>query len=135
MRDAELATLNILLVDAQEAASILVGDYRELAAQSTVVSEFARQVAQNPSVEAVSFEGQVLSYQELINEPTAWRATFWQMVLEKGQRVAVFLPRSFELVVAVLGVLKAGGAFVPLDLSYPEERLSYMLEDSGARSF
>ncbi|HXK09667.1 MAG TPA: amino acid adenylation domain-containing protein, partial [Vicinamibacteria bacterium] len=48
-------------------------------------------------------------------------------------KVAVCVERSLDLVVALLGVLKAGAAYVPLDSGYPAERLRYMLEDSGAR--
>jgi amino acid adenylation domain-containing protein/non-ribosomal peptide synthase protein (TIGR01720 family) len=48
-------------------------------------------------------------------------------------RVAICLPRSVDMVVAILGVLKAGGAYVPLDPKWPAERLTYQLNDSGAR--
>ena len=48
-------------------------------------------------------------------------------------KVAICLRRSVELVVAILGTMKAGAAFMPMDLSQPTERLSYMLDDSGAR--
>ena len=47
-------------------------------------------------------------------------------------RVAICVERGFEMIVAVLGVLKAGGGYVPLDPAYPTERLKYMLRDSGA---
>ena len=46
--------------------------------------------------------------------------------------VGIALPRSFEMVIALVGVLKAGGAYLPLDPDYPEDRLRYMLGDSGA---
>ena len=46
--------------------------------------------------------------------------------------VGIALPRSFEMVIALVGVLKAGGAYLPLDPEYPEDRLRYMLGDSGA---
>ncbi|RKG56662.1 hypothetical protein D7W79_42930, partial [Corallococcus exercitus] len=49
-----------------------------------------------------------------------------------GTLVALGLGRSLDLIVALLGVLKAGAAYVPLDVSYPHERLAMLLEDSGA---
>src|SRR6266545_1748931 len=51
--------------------------------------------------------------------------------VERGARVGVAMERSAELVVAFLGVLKAGAAYVPLDPGYPEDRLAFMREDSG----
>src|SRR5205085_11647790 len=48
-------------------------------------------------------------------------------------RVAVFLERSPDMIVSLLGILKAGGSWVPLDVSYPKERIDYVLQDSGAR--
>ncbi|MFT5355317.1 MAG: non-ribosomal peptide synthetase component F, partial [Polyangiales bacterium] len=53
--------------------------------------------------------------------------------VEPGERVAVCLPRSFDLATALLAVLKTGAAYVPLDPSYPSSALSHMLEDSGAK--
>jgi amino acid adenylation domain-containing protein len=50
-----------------------------------------------------------------------------------GEPVGLYVERSLEMVVAMLAVLKVGGAFVPLDLAYPSDRLSFMLKDTGAR--
>ena len=47
--------------------------------------------------------------------------------------VGVFVDRSLEMIVALLGVLKAGGAYLPLDPAFPQERLAWMVEDAGAR--
>src|SRR6185369_5982377 len=49
-----------------------------------------------------------------------------------GDRVALLLERSAELVAAILGVLKAGAAYVPIDPAYPAERVAFLREDSGA---
>ena len=46
--------------------------------------------------------------------------------------VGICVERSLEMIVGLLGVLKAGGAYIPLDPTYPEERLTYMLQDSQA---
>jgi amino acid adenylation domain-containing protein len=82
---------------------------------------------------ALSYEGQALSYAEL--EARANQLAHRLRELGVGADVAVALcaERSLELVVAMLAVLKAGGAYLPLEPSYPRERLAYMLEDSGAR--
>src|SRR5439155_99593 len=50
-----------------------------------------------------------------------------------GDLIAVCLRRSPDMVIAMLGILKANAAYVPLDPRYPEERLQFMLEDAGAR--
>lgn len=88
------------------------------------------QVARTPNASAVEHAGQKLTYREL-NERANQLARFLR---KKGigheSRVGICLPRSLELPVALLAVLKAGAACVPLDPAYPKERLSYMLEDS-----
>ncbi len=88
------------------------------------------QVARTPNASAVEHAGQKLIYREL-NERANQLARFLR---KKGigheSRVGICLPRSLELPVALLAVLKAGAACVPLDPAYPKERLSYMLEDS-----
>ncbi|WP_312000129.1 AMP-binding protein, partial [Bacillus subtilis] len=47
--------------------------------------------------------------------------------------VGIMVERSLEMIVGILGTLKAGGAYVPIDPNYPEERIRYMLDDSGAK--
>jgi non-ribosomal peptide synthetase component F len=54
--------------------------------------------------------------------------------LTTGAIVGLCAERSFDLVVGALAILKAGGAFLPLDPAYPAERLAFMLDDSGRRS-
>jgi len=88
------------------------------------------QVAETPNATAVEHAGQKLTYRDL-NERANQLAHFLR---KRGigleSRVGICLRRSLELPVALLGVLKAGAACVPLDPAYPKERLSYMLEDS-----
>ncbi|MFL6284933.1 MAG: amino acid adenylation domain-containing protein [Pyrinomonadaceae bacterium] len=93
---------------------------------------FEAQAAKTPRAEALVYEGGRLSYGEL--NARANRLAHHLMSLGVGPetRVAVMLERAPELVVSLLAVLKAGGAYLPLDPAYPTERLSFMLEDTGA---
>ncbi|WP_146065413.1 MULTISPECIES: condensation domain-containing protein, partial [unclassified Streptomyces] len=90
---------------------------------------FEEQVVRAPGAVAVEFEGGVVSYGEL--DGRANRLAWYLRLLGVGgeSRVVVALPRSVDAVVAFLGVLKAGGVYVPVDLSYPAERVAFVVGD------
>lgn len=73
-----------------------------------------------------------LSYRELNRRANILAAQLLELGVSQGNLIAVYMQRSIETIVAFLGILKAGAAYVPLDLSYPKERLEWMLEDSHA---
>ncbi len=88
------------------------------------------QVVRTPNASAVEHGGQRLTYREL-NERANQLARFLRKRgIGHEARIGICLRRSLELPVALLAVLKAGAACVPLDPAYPKERLTYMLEDS-----
>ena len=91
---------------------------------------FERQSLQTPEAIAIAFESQQLTYQEL-NQKANQVAHYLQSFGVKPETlVGVCIERSLEMVIALLGVLKAGGAYIPLDPSYPADRLAFMIEDS-----
>ncbi len=94
---------------------------------------FAAQVERTPDAVAVVFEEDALTYREL--DARAGRLARRLAALGAGPeaRVGICLERSAGMVVAMLAVLKAGAAYLPLDPAYPADRLAYMLADSGAR--
>ncbi|CAM2011287.1 non-ribosomal peptide synthetase [Acanthopleuribacter pedis] len=93
---------------------------------------FADQAARRPDAPALQCGETELSYATL-NRRTDQLAGYLQTLgVKAGTRVAVCIGRSEQVVVAMLAVLKAGGAYVPLDPNFPENRLTYMLEDSDA---
>ncbi|RQS47479.1 AMP-binding protein, partial [Burkholderia sp. Bp8984] len=92
-----------------------------------------RQAAERPEATALEFGGQRLSYGELNARANALASELKRRGVGPEVAVGVCLARSLELVVALLGIWKAGGAYVPLDPQYPDDRLHYMLTDSGAR--
>ncbi|QNE17032.1 amino acid adenylation domain-containing protein [Kribbella qitaiheensis] len=96
---------------------------------ATVPALFARQAQNAPEAIALSYGEESASYGELNRR--ANRLTHW--LIEQGvkpeARVAVLLPRSIDLVVALLAVLKAGGSYVPVDPDYPAARVEFVVSD------
>ena len=90
------------------------------------------QVERAPDAVALAFEDMQLTYRQL-NESANQLARHLQgLGVGPDTLVGICVERSLEMVVGLLGILKAGGAFVPLDPEYPKERLAFMLEDAGS---
>ncbi|HEX6370148.1 MAG TPA: amino acid adenylation domain-containing protein [Longimicrobium sp.] len=94
---------------------------------------FAEQAARTPDAVAVEGADGVLTYARLDALSAGVAAALRARGAGRGSLVAVGAERSARMVAALLGVLRAGAAYLPLDPEYPAERLAYMLEDSGAR--
>ncbi|MCG3161078.1 MAG: Linear gramicidin synthase subunit D [Acidobacteria bacterium] len=93
---------------------------------------FEDQVEQRPDAIAVCFEDQQLSYRELNRRANQLAHYLRKMGVGPESLVGVCVERSVEMIVAALGALKAGAAYVPMDPAYPEDRLRFMIEDSQA---
>ncbi|MEU6367471.1 amino acid adenylation domain-containing protein [Streptomyces sp. NPDC046931] len=100
---------------------------------ATLTSLFARTAAGHPGKTAVVGEDTALTYRELDRLSDDVAARLLAHGARPGERVALCLERNPLLIVAVLGVLKTGAAYVPLDPAYPAERLRYVLADARAR--
>ncbi|HEY0375489.1 MAG TPA: amino acid adenylation domain-containing protein, partial [Pyrinomonadaceae bacterium] len=94
---------------------------------------FEEQVERTPENIAVLSEDEQATYHELNERANQLAHHLRSLGVGPEVVVGVCLDRSVEMVAAVLGVLKAGGAYLPLDPEYPAERLRFMLEDAGAR--
>ena len=129
--------IGVLAIVTQEQRNFLVGDLNNTALtydKSVCVHElFEEQVMKTPHSVAVTFADESLTYSEL-NERANRLA---HLLISKGVaadgRVGICLDRSLAMVVAVLAVLKAGGAYIPMDPAYPASRVRYMVEDSSVR--
>lgn len=86
---------------------------------------------QFPDHPAVSCNGQTLTYRELEELTRRVKVRLNKAGVRSESMVAVCLPRSIELIVGIVGILRAGGAFVPIDAGYPAERIHYILEQTG----
>ncbi len=100
-------------------------------ADATITSLFAEQVAATPDSVAIIFGETQLTYRELDERTDAVAAALQANGVNAGETVAIFLGRSHQMIVAILGVLKAGGIYVPVDPEYPTSRIAYMIEDCG----
>ena len=93
---------------------------------------FEAQVQHAPNRTALIFENQELTYAQLNARANQLAHYLSSLGARPGKFVGIFMERSVEMIVAVLGILKSGAACIPLDSAYPKERLAFMLEDSGA---
>ncbi|WP_129782634.1 non-ribosomal peptide synthetase [Peristeroidobacter soli] len=102
--------------------------------QSLLIHEqFEEQARRTPDRIAVLHDQQHVTYAELSERASCLARYLRALGVGPDQLVAICVERSVEMVVAVLGTLKAGGAYAPLDPNYPTERLQYMLEDAAPK--
>ena len=98
----------------------------------TIHSLFEAQVAKNPEATAVVFEGESLSYAELnmrANQVAHYLRS--ESGITSDSLIGICMDRSLSMLVGILGILKSGGAYVPIDPGYPAERIGYILSDTG----
>ena len=91
---------------------------------------FEEQVEKTPDAIAVVFENEQLTYQQLNSRANQLAHHLQSLGVKPDTLVGICVERSLDMVVGLLAILKAGGAYVPLDPEYPQERLSFMLEDT-----
>jgi amino acid adenylation domain-containing protein len=102
----------------------------EYPAEECLHELFESQVERTPDAVAAVFGDESLSYRELNARANQLSHHLQRIGVGPDVLVGIAVERSLEMLVGLLGIMKAGGAFVPLDPSYPKERLSFMLEDS-----
>lgn len=98
-----------------------------------VLAMFQKQVLRHPQAIAVRAANETFTYRQLDEDSRGLAHWLGCNAIGLESRVAVLLPRSYALVVSILGILRAGAAYVPLDPAYPLERLQTILGDVGAR--
>lgn len=133
--NAELTLGEIQILDADEERLVLAGwnEAESAATDACLHAMFEEQARTNPGACAVLDSQQSLTYAELELRAERVAGHLRQHGLGLEEPVGICLRRSADMLAVVLGVLKAGGCYVPLDPAYPVERLDYMLENSGCR--
>ncbi|HYG65539.1 MAG TPA: amino acid adenylation domain-containing protein, partial [Thermoanaerobaculia bacterium] len=133
--DPDAAVADLPMLSAEERLQLLEAwnDTRTaLPAESTVHALVEAQVARTPGAVALTFEGEDLTYADLDARANHLADHLRSLGAGPGTLVGVFLDRSANMVAVLLAVLKSGAAYVPLDPTYPQDRVAYVVEDSGA---
>ncbi|NMN94234.1 non-ribosomal peptide synthetase [Antrihabitans stalactiti] len=128
--DAALASLDVLTDDERAMLLPVRGPASEQA--RTLPDLLARGVAVDPDHVAVRWNAESLTYRELDELSNRLGRKLIGLGAGPGSTVAVAIGRSLESVVATWGVVKSGAAFVPVDPTYPADRIEHMVSDSGA---
>jgi amino acid adenylation domain-containing protein len=132
--DPETAYLDLPLLTEQERNQLLVDwtNTGEIDGEGTLAGLFAAQAARTPEAQALIVGDERLTYAELAARAASLARHLCHLGVGPEERVAVCANRSADLIVALLAVLEAGGAYVPIDPAYPKDRQRLMLEDSRA---
>ena len=126
---------SLSLLSPQEQERLLTLGQSEAAypRNKSVVALWREQVGHTPLATALVYGDERLSYQEVDRWSSRVAGWLADQRLLPEERVAVVMDRTIRSIVAILAVLKAGGAFVPLDPAWPQERKLFLLEDAGCR--
>src|SRR5579859_7828501 len=103
----------------------------EYAQELSIDKAFERQVARTPEAIALVYEGKTWVYSHINDEANRIAQLLVQKGVTQGSLVGIFFERSPEMVIALIGVLKTGAAYVPLDPAFPPDRLRLMIDDAG----
>ncbi|MEM9819925.1 MAG: amino acid adenylation domain-containing protein [Bacteroidota bacterium] len=99
----------------------------------TIVDLFAKQVQANPQAIALTFAGENMTFQELDERSNQLGHYLRGQGVKEEELVAICVDRSFDMIVGLLGILKSGGAYVPIDPDYPSDRIDYIIENANAK--
>lgn len=132
IRNPSIRMGEVEMLSAEERRRILVewNGSRSWTFDATIPELFERQATKTPRAVAVSFEATTLSYAELNEQSNRLAHHLISLGIGPDSIVALALPRSPQLIVSLLAILKAGAAYLPLDIEYPRNRLQFMLDDS-----
>jgi tyrocidine synthetase-3 len=130
---APLSSVSILPDEDKRMISIVNDTKTNYPAEKTIAELFEDQAKMYPDKTALVFKEKVFTYRELNERANqiAWRLR--ELGVNKNTPVAIITEKSAEMIVAILGILKSGSGYVPIDPEYPGERINFMITDSDCR--
>ncbi|WP_440055076.1 amino acid adenylation domain-containing protein [Pseudoalteromonas sp. T1lg65] len=130
----ELSTKDLRVISAEQQQKLLhISQGQQIAIQQSdhFVTLFEQQVNCHPNKAAVYCGQESITYAELNSRASKLAAyLIEEYQLKPESLVALYMPRSIEMIIALLAVVKAGGAFIPIDVNYPHDRVNMILEDA-----
>lgn len=99
----------------------------------TVIDLFEQQVKETPNNIAVTFKDKSITYKELNSKANKLAIILKEKGIKNGTKVAIRINKSIEMIIGILAIIKVGASYVPIDLSYPKERVEFIIKDSNAK--
>jgi gramicidin S synthase 2/tyrocidine synthetase-3 len=132
--DIQVRHIDILCDEEKQQQLFAFNDTKtEYPRDKTIDELFVQQVARTPDKIALTYEGDPLTYRELNEKADRLASYLHSLSVECEEPVALMAGDSHVVIIALLGILKVGGAYLPLNLDYPWERKKYILKDCGAK--
>ncbi len=131
--DGKLSDMSVLSDDEKEQLLRTFNDtVSDYPGEKSLITLFEEQVKATPTKVALTFKGQQLTFQDLSERADALGTLLVNKALPKGTVIGLMVERSFEMIVGILGILKANHTYLPIDAELSDDRISFMLEDSEA---
>ena len=132
--DAERPLSRVPMLSEPEVRAYLAPPQEAKQPEECLHQRFERQARRTPDAVALSCDGVSLTYAELNRRANAVAKRLVALGAGPEVLVALYVERDLGMVVGILGILKAGAAYLPIDLSYPPERVAFMLDDAGVKA-
>ena len=101
--------------------------------ETTIVELFERQVNLNSDEPAVIYQNESITYAKLDEKANMLAAQLRKLGITPNEIVPIIAERSIEVIIGIMGIIKSGAAYLPIDPEYPEERINFMIKDSNAK--
>lgn len=136
LEDTDVSIENIRIMSVEEENKIIY-DFndtsREYPKDKTVIELFEEQVRKTPNNVALVFEDMEMTYKELNDRANDIAHYLKEENIGRNDIVAFIMKRSFDIMISIIGILKTGAAYLPIDPDFPDNRINYMLENSNCK--
>lgn len=129
-KDCTIGEMEIMSGNERQLLTIFNSQKQPLPNHNSLLELFKRQVQDAPNQVALRFKYEKITYQELNKLSNQVARNLLEYGIRPHKRVGILSNTSIEMIAGLLGVMKAGGTFVPIDPNYPKERITYIIKDS-----